>query len=102
MTRTLPGNVDGAIPGHMRAVVLAGTGVDQLAVRTVPVPSPAPGQLLCRVDAAGICTSVNKLIDQGPEHPLMHGWDPAVHPVIVGDEGCVTVSVFQPTCASSR
>ena len=91
MTRTLPGHVEGAIPGHMRAVVLGGTGVDQLAVRTVLVPLPGPGQLLCRVDAAGICTSVNKLIDQGPEHPLMHGWDPAVHPVIVGDEGCVTV-----------
>lgn len=86
-----PGRADIPVPEVMRATVLAGTGVDQLAVRAIPVPRPGPEQLLCRVDAAGICTSVNKLIDQGAEHPLMHGWDPVAHPVIVGDEGAVTV-----------
>jgi L-iditol 2-dehydrogenase len=80
-----------AIPAEMRAVVLTGRGRSALSVHTLAVPEPGPGELLCRVDAAGICTSVNKLIDQGPEHPLMHGWDPSVHPVIVGDEGTVTV-----------
>ena len=90
MSALLPGQV-GPVPTEMRATVLSGTGVDQLAVRTIPMPQPGPGQLLCRVDAAGICTSVNKLIDQGAEHPLMHGWDPALHPAIVGDEGVVTV-----------
>ncbi len=75
----------------MRAAVLSGRGVGQLAIRSVPVPRPGPGQLLARVDAAGICTSVNKLIDQGAEHPLMHGWDPARYPAIVGDEGVVTL-----------
>lgn len=79
------------LPARMRAAVLDGTGREHLAVRTVPVPEPGPGQLLCRVDAAGICTSVNKLLDQGAEHPLMSGWDPARFPVIVGDEGAVTV-----------
>ena len=44
-----------------------------------------------RQDAAGICTSVNKLIDQGAEHPLMHGVDPSKYPAIVGDEGVVTI-----------
>ena len=81
----------GAIPAEMRAAVLDGKGADHLVVRTVPVPRPGPNQLLCRVDAAGICTSVNKLLGQGPEHPLMHGWDPVAHPVIVGDEGVVTL-----------
>jgi threonine dehydrogenase-like Zn-dependent dehydrogenase len=75
----------------MRAAVLDGSGASALAVRTVGVPRPGPGELLGRVDAAGICTSVNKLLDQGPDHPLMHGWDPALHPVIVGDEGAVTL-----------
>jgi threonine dehydrogenase-like Zn-dependent dehydrogenase len=75
----------------MRATVLSGVGTDALAVRTIPVPQPGPRQLLARVDAAGICTSVNKLIDQGSQHPLMHGWDPAKHPAIVGDEGVVTI-----------
>ena len=78
-------------PAEMRATVLSGRGTERLAVRTVPLPRPGPGQLLARVDAAGICTSVNKLIDQGAEHPLMHGWDPATHPAIVGDEGVVTL-----------
>ena len=85
-----PGEV-GTVPTEMRATVLAGVGTESLAVRTVPVPHPGPRQLLARVDAAGICTSVNKLIDQGSKHPLMHGWDPAEHPVIVGDEGVVTI-----------
>lgn len=86
-----PGEAGGPVPGRMRAAVLDGTGAARLAVREVPVPTPGPRQLLGRVDAAGICTSVNKLLDQGAAHPLMHGWDPARHPVIVGDEGCVTL-----------
>ncbi len=85
-----PGEVE-VVPTEMRATVLSGRGTDQLAVRSLPMPRPGPGQLLARVDAAGICTSVNKLIDQGAEHPLMHGWDPAQHPAIVGDEGVVTL-----------
>lgn len=85
-----PGQV-GTVPDEMRATVLAGVGAESLAVRTIPVQRPGPRQLLARVDAAGICTSVNKLIDQGSRHPLAHGWDPAQHPVIVGDEGVVTI-----------
>ena len=85
-----PGEV-GPIPAEMRATVLSGRGTDALAVRTIPVPTPGPRQILARVDAAGICTSVNKLIDQGSKHPLMHGWDPARWPAIVGDEGVVTI-----------
>lgn len=91
MMPPLPGAVGQPQAREMRAAVLDGRGADRLAIRTVPMPRPGPGQLLCRVDAAGICTSVNKLIDQGSEHPLMAGWDPASHPVIVGDEGAVTL-----------
>ncbi len=90
MTVVLPGEVV-PLPAEMRATVLAGQGRERLAVRRIPVPRPGRGQLLARVDAAGICTSVNKLIDQGAEHPLMHGWDPARYPAIVGDEGVVTI-----------
>ena len=85
-----PGEI-GTVPAEMRATVLDGRGTESLAVRTIPVPRPGPQQLLARVDVAGICTSVNKLVDQGAEHPLMHGWDPARHPAIVGDEGVVTI-----------
>ena len=45
-----------------------------------------------RVDAAGICSSVNKVIAQGPAHSLMYGWDLAAHPAILGDEGVITVA----------
>ncbi len=90
MSVVRPGSV-GPIPAEMRAAVLSGRGTEALAVQTIPVPKPGPRQVLARVDAAGICTSVNKLIDQGAEHPLMHGWDPARWPAIVGDEGVVTI-----------
>jgi L-sorbose 1-phosphate reductase len=79
------------LPTTMRALVLEGTGPDHLAVRTVPVPKPGPKQLLARVDAAGICTSLIKLIDQGNRHSLVYGWDLARFPLILGDEGSITV-----------
>ena len=47
--------------------------------------------MLARVDAAGICTSLIKLIEQGPNHPLLYGWDITRFPLILGDEGSVTL-----------
>ena len=79
------------VPPTMRALVLAGTGFQHVTVRTVPTPSPGPRQLLARVDAAGICTSLIKLIAQGPEHSYLYGWDVTRHPLILGDEGAVTL-----------
>jgi threonine dehydrogenase-like Zn-dependent dehydrogenase len=75
----------------MRALVLDGVGFEHLAVRKVPVPSPGAHQLLARVEAAGICTSLIKLIEQGPAHRLMYGWDLCHFPAILGDEGVVTI-----------
>jgi len=75
----------------MRALVLDGAGWDHLSVKRVPVPQPRENELLARVDCAGICTSLLKLIDQGPEHPLMYGWDLARYPAILGDEGALTL-----------
>jgi len=79
------------IPDEMRAVVLDGTGFAHLGVRKVPTPRPGPHQMLARVDAAGICTSLIKLIEQGPNHPLLYGWDMTRYPLILGDEGSVTL-----------
>ncbi|NLW85847.1 MAG: zinc-binding dehydrogenase [Planctomycetes bacterium] len=79
------------IPATMKAVVLNGTGFDKVVCREVPVPQPAPDQLLCRVDAAGVCTSIIKLLEQGPAHTFINGWDLEKFPVILGDEGAVTV-----------
>jgi threonine dehydrogenase-like Zn-dependent dehydrogenase len=79
------------IPPGMRALVLDGAGFAHLQIRQVPTPRPGPNQMLARVDAAGICTSLIKLVEQGPAHPLVYGWDIARHPLILGDEGSVTL-----------
>ena len=79
------------VPATMRALVLDGIGFEHLAIKSVPVPEVGPSQLLARVEAAGICTSLIKLIEQGPEHKLMYGWDPAQFPLILGDEGALTI-----------
>ena len=79
------------VRAEMRALVLDGTGFDHLRVRKVATPRPGPGQLLARVDAAGICTSLIKLVEQGPDHKFVYGWDLARFPLILGDEGSVTL-----------
>ena len=80
-----------SVPAQMRALVLDGVGFDHLSVRAVPTPGPGPDQLLARVDAAGICTSLIKLVEQGPDHNQIHGWDVRRWPLILGDEGAVTL-----------
>jgi len=79
------------IPQTMQAVIAAGTGFENLRVAEVPVPQIGPDQILARVDAAGVCTSILKLIDQGPEHTYINGWDMKKWPLILGDEGSVTL-----------
>jgi len=79
------------IPDEMRALVLDGTGFEHLQVRKVPTPRPGVGQMLARVEAAGICTSLIKLVEQGPNHQLVYGWDLERWPLILGDEGVVTL-----------
>lgn len=87
----MPEQTEFAIPSEMRALVLDGVGFDHLKVRRVPTPRPGPRQLLARVDAAGICTSLIKLVEQGPNHSMIYGWDTSRWPLILGDEGSVTL-----------
>ena len=87
----MPDNNSLIPPSEMRALVLDGVGFDHLQVRRVPTPRPGPNQLLARVDAAGICTSLIKLVEQGPAHSLVYGWDVTRWPLILGDEGAVTL-----------
>ncbi|MFQ6094967.1 MAG: zinc-binding dehydrogenase [Candidatus Bathyarchaeia archaeon] len=82
---------DYCIPNRMKALVLSGIGEENLRLRTVETPRCGENQLLARVDAATACASDNKLIDQGPAHALMYGWDVSKYPVIIGHEGCVTI-----------
>ena len=84
-------SITGAIPTEMLALVLNGKGFENLQVRQVPTPRPGPRQMLARVDAAGICTSLIKLVEQGPLHEFVYGWDIARYPLILDDEGSVTL-----------
>lgn len=84
-------NSDFKVPDIMQAVVSSGNGFENLSVKDIAVPEITANQLLARVDAAGVCTSILKLIDQGPEHKLINGWDMEKWPVILGDEGAVTI-----------
>ncbi|MDO8304078.1 MAG: zinc-binding dehydrogenase [Sedimentisphaerales bacterium] len=79
------------VPATMQALIAKGVGFENLEVAQVPVPQPGPNQLLARVDAAGVCTSIIKLIEQGDKHTFINGWDLSKWPVILGDEGAVTV-----------
>jgi threonine dehydrogenase-like Zn-dependent dehydrogenase len=85
------GRYAASIPPEMRAVVLDGPGFSHLGIRKVSTPRPTSQQMLARVDAAGICTSLIKLIEQGGSHPLLSGWDITRFPLILGDEGSVTL-----------
>lgn len=85
------GSTNYKIPTVMEAVLACGRGFENLKVAKVPVPAIGPDQLLARVDAAGVCTSILKLIAQGPDHTFIRGWDMARHPVILGDEGAITL-----------
>ncbi|MGA2610686.1 MAG: zinc-binding dehydrogenase [Terriglobia bacterium] len=80
-----------SVPAYMRALVLDGVGFGHLQVQRVRTPRPGPRQMLARVDAAGICTSLIKLVEQGPDHKQLYGWDLERFPLILGDEGSVTL-----------
>lgn len=71
--------MNGEIPATMRAMQLtAPAGVSQAPLRLVemPVPAPAPGQVLLRVQACGVCrTDLHILEGELPPHraPLVPG-----------------------------
>jgi len=79
------------IPAAMKALVLRGRGFENLALEEVAVPQINDDQLLARVDAAGVCTSILKIIRQGSEHGFINGWDIGRFPIVLGDEGSVTI-----------
>ncbi len=80
-----------SVPETMRAITLRGAGFEHLALEEVPVPRPGPRQMLARVDAAGVCTSLIKIVEQGASHSQIYGWDISKFPLILGDEGAVTI-----------
>ena len=80
-----------SVPENMKAVVMRGKGIENLEIVTIPVPQPGDNQVLCRIDAFSICPSIPKLLKQGSDHKFLNGWDISKYPIIIGDEGAVTV-----------
>ena len=80
-------------PAKMRAVVLDGAGFDHLGVREIPTPRPGPRQMLAHIsDAAGHLHFADQADRTGVEdHSLLSGWDLTQFPLILGDEGSVTL-----------
>ncbi|ESW61430.1 MAG: iditol 2-dehydrogenase [Rhodobacter sp. CACIA14H1] len=52
-------------------------GIDDIRTMEVPVPDPAPGEVLIRVEACGIC---------GTDRHLLHGEFPSKPPLTLGHE----------------
>ena len=56
----------------------------------LPVPQPAPNEILVRIDAVGICFSDLKILRLGEAHPKI-ARDLRTHPAVMGHEICCTV-----------
>jgi threonine dehydrogenase-like Zn-dependent dehydrogenase len=79
------------VPDTMLAWQLRGTGLENLTLDEIPTPRPGRGELLCRIDAAGLCFSDIKILTLGSEHPRIAGRDLQKDPVIMGHEVALTV-----------
>jgi len=82
-------------PAEQSAWYLYGVGLENLgkdkAAEAAEIAAPGPGQLLARVDAAGLCFSDTKIIKLGGDHPRLYGRDLANDPIIPGHEASLTV-----------
>jgi NADPH:quinone reductase-like Zn-dependent oxidoreductase len=82
-------NLDAGDMGTMRAVVIDGFGgPEQLHERRVPVPAPGRGQVLIRLEAAGV-GSWDPFEREGG-YADMHGTSPSF-PYVLGSEGAGTI-----------
>jgi threonine dehydrogenase-like Zn-dependent dehydrogenase len=73
---------------------LYGVGLENLGrdgkPERLPVPQPAPNEILARIDAVGICFSDLKILRLGEAHPKIDR-DLRKHPAVMGHEICCTV-----------
>ena len=82
--------MNAAIPREMNALVLTSPG--QFEIQRVPVPAPAPGEVLCRIRAVAICGSDPEIIRGDlagtwpPAYPFTPGHEWAGEVVAVGAE----------------
>jgi len=84
------------VPETMLAWQMTGAGFENVGERgaavRVKTPRPRPHELLCRVDAVGLCFSDVKLILAGNNHPRIKGRDLKKNPTRGGHELSLTVA----------
>ncbi|BCW95198.1 MAG: alcohol dehydrogenase catalytic domain-containing protein [Fimbriimonadales bacterium] len=73
---------------------LYGAGLENLGrdgkPERLPLPQPAPDEILVRINAVGICFSDLKILRLGEAHPKI-ARDLRTHPAVMGHEICCTV-----------
>jgi threonine dehydrogenase-like Zn-dependent dehydrogenase len=83
------------LPKNYQAWQIFGAGFENIGKDgkpvTVDLRLPEANEVLCRVDAVGLCLSDIKIINQGSEHPRLRGRDLAQDPTVLGHEAAVTV-----------
>jgi threonine dehydrogenase-like Zn-dependent dehydrogenase len=86
---------DYPVPETMLSWEVTGAGFENVGAGgkpvRIPVPKPGPNEVLCRVDAVGLCFSDVKMIMAGNAHPRMYGRDLATEPTRGGHEASLTV-----------
>jgi len=88
-------SLEAPVPANTWAWNVYGAGLENIGRDGKPerfeVGTPAPDQLLVRVDAVGMCFSDVKLIKQGNKHPKLYDRDLASEPTRLGHEVALTV-----------
>ncbi len=83
------------LPEHYQAWQIFGAGFESIGREGKPVTvdllPAAANEVVCRVDAVGLCLSDIKIINQGGAHPRLRGRDLAKEPTVLGHEAAVTV-----------
>lgn len=83
------------LPTHHLRWNLYGAGLENLGrngtPEWLPLPQPAPNELLARIDAVGICFSDLKIVRLGEAHPKI-ARDLRQHPVVMGHEISCTIA----------
>ena len=83
----MPPLLSNTLPDTMRAMVLHRPG-EALRLERRPLPRPAPGQLLLKVEACGVCRTDLHLVDgelPDPRLPIIPGHEIVGHVVALGE-----------------
>lgn len=86
---------DAPLPDSYLAWLVYGAGFESVGrdgkPEQVSLRELKDNEILCRVDALGLCLSDIKIINQGNNHPRLLGRDLATEPTVLGHEASITV-----------